>query len=186
LKHSPLFAALLMSCTMPQADYVAFLTRADSLMGVRQDSLQAQFHIGTYARFDYDEATGVFVFSDSGVAKVLADAQFVGEVSRNDTTWAWAWALRQLSPSLTQSAIKARRYGWWHGIHRLKASGWHADYMDGWEMTSLTGMIAGAEGGYRAPSSDSTAYTFVLFHNVRWAPPGATVDSYLVSPRASQ
>jgi hypothetical protein len=169
---------------MPEAEYVDLLTRADSLMGVHQDSLGAAFRIGRYARFDYDEATGIFVFSDSGRAKVLADIQFVGEVSRRDSIWTWAWELPFVASHLAQAAGKARWYGWRHGIARLRTSGWRGDFTDGWEMTSLTALIAGADGAYRAPSSDSLRYTFVLLRNVRWARPGRSVESYLQSPRA--
>lgn len=52
-------------------------------------------------------------------------------------------------------------------------------------MTSLAGLLAGAEGGYRAPSSDSALYTFVLMRNLRWAPAGRSTDSYIFGPRAS-
>ncbi len=177
--------ALAAGCAMPEAEYVSLLTRADSLMTVHQDSLRAVFDLGGYAHFDYDEGTGIFVLSDSGVAKVLADVQFVGEVSRLDSTWTWAWEVPVFSGRLSTSATSARWYGWRHGIRRLRSSGWHADATDGWEMTSLTGLIAGAEGAYRAPSSDSTKYTFMLLRNVRWAPPGRTVDSFLTSEHAS-
>lgn len=169
---------------MSHRDYVALLTTADSAMSARQARLQRQFRLGGYRRFDYDEASGAFVFSDSGFARVLADAEFVGEVSRRDSTWRWAWELPWVAPNLARSASKARRYGWFHGIRRLRDSGWHGDDVDGWEMSSLAGWLAGADGGYRAPSSDSSTYTFVLFHNVRWAPAGTKVTSYIHSPRA--
>jgi hypothetical protein len=38
--------------------------------------------------------------------------------------------------------------------------------------------------GYRAPSSDSTRYTFMLLRNVRWATAGRLVQSYIVSRQA--
>jgi hypothetical protein len=169
---------------MSQSDYAALLTTADSAMSTRQARLQRDFRLGAYKRFGYDEASGAFVFSDSGIARVLADAEFVGEVSRRDSTWRWAWDLPWVAPGLARSASQARRYGWLHRVRPLRATGWRGDDTDGWEMSSLTGWLAGAEGGYRAPSSDSSTYTFVLFHNVRWAPPGRTAASYIHSPPA--
>jgi hypothetical protein len=171
------------SCEMPRDRYVDILTTADSGMTAKQRGLEQQFHIGSYQHFDYDEANGAFVFSDSGFARVLADAQFVGEVSRRDSVWTWAWALPYVNSGFTRTSRQARRYGWIHGIQRLRTSGWHADQVDGWEMTSLTAWIGNAAGAYRAPSSDSSIYVFLLLNNVRWAPPGRSVDAYIKSPR---
>ena len=175
---------VLSGCEMSESDYLKLLTRADSAMSVRQARLKKEFQLGAYKRFDYDEASGIFVFSDSGVARVLADAQFVGDVSRRDSTFRWAWDLPWLASSLTSSANRARYYGWLHGIRRLRDSEWPGGEGDGWEMTALTGWLGGSEGGYRAPSSDSSTYTFVLLHHVRWAPPNTTAKSYIRSPRA--
>src|SRR5262249_46608447 len=104
-------------------------------MRARQATLTREFRIGSYQRYDYDEASGIFVFSDSGVAKVLADIQFVGEVSRKDSTWNWAWQLPYVAPFLARDASAMRRYGWWHGVPFLRRTGWPADQVDGWEMT---------------------------------------------------
>ncbi len=174
----------LAGCEMSHDRYVELLTRADSAMTSHQDRLRREFQLGHWRRFDYDEGAGILLFSDSGVAKVLADVQFVGVVSRRDSTWTWAWELPYVSPSLASAAAKARRYGWLHGVPSLRRSDWAADDADGWEMTSLTAWVAGGEGAYRAPSSDSSTYTFMLLRNVRWAPPGRRVETYLISPKA--
>ena len=171
------------SCAMERDRYVDLLTRADSALGARQGRLQKDFRLGSYARFDYDEGTGILVFSDSGAAKVLADVQFVGEVSRRDSVWHWGWDLPYVLPEFAQAARKARRYGWLRGVQPLKRTGWSGDDIDGWEMTSLTAWIAGTDGAYRAPSSDSATYTFMLLRNVRWAPSGKRVTDYIRSPR---
>jgi hypothetical protein len=162
--------------------YVDLLTRADSALGAKQDRLERDFRLGTYARFDYDEGTGMIIFSDSGVAKVLADIQFVGDISRRDSLWRWAWDLPYVLPEFSEASRKARRFGWLRGVPPLKKAEWNGDGTDGWEMTSLTAWIAGAEGAYRAPSSDSTSYTFMLLRNVRWAPKGKRVADYIQSP----
>ena len=92
------------ACTMEWDRYVDLLTRADSALGAKQDRLEQDFRLGTYAHFDYDEGTGTIVFSDSGVAKVLADIQFVGDVSRRDSVWRWAWDLPYVLPDFSQDA----------------------------------------------------------------------------------
>lgn len=179
-----LASAAFTGCEMPHNRYVEILTRADSTMTAHQDRLRRDYQLGRWPRFDYDEGTGILVFSEGGIAKVLADVQFVGELSRRDSTWRWAWELPYVRGELAGAASQARRYGWLHRVAPLRRSGRSGDNADGWEMTSLTGWIAGAEGGYRAPSSDSSYYTYMLLRNVRWAPPGRRVESYIVSPRS--
>lgn len=167
---------------MPNEDYRVLLTRADSAMGAAQDRLSRDFRLGEYARFDYDEAEDVLVFSDSGIARVVASVEFVGKVSRRDSVWTWAWDIPVLQHAATR-ASSARWYGWRHGIPPLRRARWPGKDVDGWEMTSLTAWITDAQGAYRAPSSDSLYYTFLLLTDVRWAPPGRSVSSYLKSRR---
>jgi len=174
------------ACEMPNERYVDLLTRADSSLTAKQDRLRRDFNLGAYGRYDYDEATGAFVLSDSGFARVIADAQFVGEVSRRDSVWTWAWELPAIPSRLAIMANAARWYGWRHRIRLLRESGWHAEEVDGWEMTSLTSWIGDADGAYRAPSSDSSAFVFLLLTKVRWAPPGQRVESLIRSPRSHE
>jgi hypothetical protein len=173
------------ACTMPEARYVALLMSADSALQLRQDQLRKDFQLDRFPHYDYDEGTGVFVFSDNGVARVIADVQFVGDVSRKDSTFRWAWESPRVSSKLAEAATHARWYGWFHGVPRLRESGWRADYVDGWEMTSLAAWITGADGAYRAPSADSATYTFMLLRNVRRAPQGRRVESYIASPHSN-
>ncbi|HET6764952.1 MAG TPA: hypothetical protein VFH27_14810 [Longimicrobiaceae bacterium] len=171
-------------CRMPEKRYVELLTRAHNAMSVRQRRLEREFRLSQWKHWEYDEAAGILVFADGDTAWLLADIQFVGEVSRRDSTWTWGWKLPYVSGEHADAARRTRTYGWVHGIPKLRESGWHADRVDGWEMTSMAGWITGAEGGYSAPSSDSTAYTFLLLRNVRWAPAGRTVDSYMIRARS--
>jgi hypothetical protein len=178
-RYPALLLLLLPACQMSQDDYAAWLTSADSALGARQDSVTAAFRLGTYSRFDYNTGNGILVFSDSGIAKVLADVEFVGDISRHDSTWAWAWKVPDYPARFTAKARKARLYGWLHGVRKLRTSGWGGDNTDGWEMTSLTMAIAGGDAAYRAPTSDSASYTFMLLRNIHWAPPGHDVSAYL-------
>jgi hypothetical protein len=167
---------------MPEEEYRVLLTQADSAMGAKQSHLARTFRLGQYPRFDYDEAQDVLVFSETGIARVVAAVEFVGEVSRRDSVWTWAWDM----PVLQHAAGRARKvrwYGWRHGLPWLRQARWSGDDVDGWEMTSLTAWLTDAEGAYRAPSSDSLRYTFMLLTDVQWAPPGRSVDSYITSPR---
>jgi len=85
---APLLVALFAGCReMPHDQYVALLTEAHDTMVARQERLNFRFHLDAYEHWDWSQDAGVLVFSDSGVAKVVADVQFVGDVSRRDSTF---------------------------------------------------------------------------------------------------
>jgi hypothetical protein len=159
--------------------YREVLTEAFVDLSDHQSRLERDFRLGSYDHYDFDQAAGRIVFSDSGVPKVVADIQIVGDVSRRDSTWLWAWANSSVVPTMQSAARRARWVGWRRGIRPLREAHWPADQVDGWEMTSLTAKFAGAEGAYRVPVPDSSGYTFLLLRKVRWAPVGSTVEDLL-------
>jgi hypothetical protein len=171
---------------MADDEYVRRLTEAHDTLTARQQRLESSFGLGGYHRFDYDQEAALLVFSDGDTAKVVADIQVVGDISRRDSTWLWSWANPTVDAHLRKSASRARRYGWRHGISKLKREHWVADQVDGWEMTSLTAWITDAEGAYRAPESDSSGYTFLLLRNVRRVPGGTPVGALLPDRSAAR
>jgi hypothetical protein len=164
---------------MPHERYVALLTEATDSMRARNARLERAFRLGSYEHWDWDQDAGVLVFSDSGVARVIADVQFVGDVSLNDSTFLWAWANQTVDRRLQRAAANARRYGQRHGIRKLTEAHWAADEVDGWEMTSLTGLINHSAGIYRAPVRDSRGFTFLVMSHLRWAPPNTPVSAII-------
>ncbi|HEX5872286.1 MAG TPA: hypothetical protein VFY65_17780, partial [Longimicrobium sp.] len=120
---------------------------------------------GGYEHYDWDQESGQIVFSDSGVAKVVADVQFVGSTSTRSGTWLWAWDNPSIDAGLSRAVRKVRSFGQRHRIERLTEPKWEADEVDGWEMTSIAARLTRAEGAYRSPGENGA--TFLLLTNVR-------------------
>jgi hypothetical protein len=156
------------SKAMSEGEYVEFLTGSHEYLTERQARLESEFRLGSWARWDWDQATGEIVFSDSGRAAVVADVQFVGSVSSRSGTWLWAWANTSVDPLLRTAVEQVRIYGREHGVKKLVEEKWEADEVDGWEMTSISARLLESEGAYRAPKENGA--TFLLLDNVRWAP----------------
>jgi hypothetical protein len=153
---------------MSEAEYVAFLTESHELLTERQARLNAEFRLGSWTRYHWDQDSGQIFFSDSGRAAVIADIQFVGSVSTVSGTWLWAWANPTVDPRLRRAVEQVRHYGEKHGVVRLTSAKWEADEVDGWEMTSISARLLNAEGAYRSPNEKGA--TFLLLNHVRWAP----------------
>jgi hypothetical protein len=178
LNPLPLLLAVLLlaGCGRPMSSsrYAEFLTDSHAYLTQRQARLDALYGIGGCDRYDWDQETGQIVFSDSGVARVVADVQFVGSISSRSGTWLWAWDNPTISTGLTRAARRVRRFGEQRRIRRLTEATWPADEVDGWEMTSIAARLTQAEGAYRSPGENGAA--FLLLANVRPAAEAAPIN----------
>lgn len=112
--------------------FVNLVTRAHDYLTARQEALRREFRFDTWPRWDWDQDTGQLVFSEAGVAKVVADIQFVGSVSTETSTWLWAWANQHLVPAMARDVREVRQFGEAHGIAQLTTPKWPGDEIDGW------------------------------------------------------
>ena len=154
------------SC-VSDAQYRHEADQAYSVLKARQDSLQSIYHLDRYAHYDWDQGRRQIVFSDSGIARVVASVQFVGDVSTKSNTWLWAWDNPSIDTGLTHIARQVRSYGIRHRIGRLVHATWPATEEDGWEMTAFAVQVSNARGAYRSPSDDGPL--FMVLTDVRWA-----------------
>jgi hypothetical protein len=150
-------------------DYVELVTAAHAYATACQDVLRAEFALGSWRRWDWDQDTGRLVFSDAegGAPRVIADIQFVGSVSSESATWLWSWANPYIDRALTSGAREVRLLGEARGIAQLTTPKWPATADDGWEMTSITAYVLQARGVYRTPTDKG--YTYLVMTSIRWA-----------------
>lgn len=127
----------------------------------------ATYRLSSYQHYHWSQDNGQLIFSDRGKAKVIADVQFVGDVSSLSHTWLWAWANPSIIDKITRSAKRVREYGRIHKFDALTDAEWKADQSDGWDMTAVTAMLTGAIGAYR--TEDDNGYTFMVITRIRWA-----------------
>ena len=132
-----------------------------------QDETSARFRLGEYERYDYNQETGLLVFSHRGQAKVVADVQLVGTVSLRSSTFMWSWANRSVLEGVRREVRRVRAFGEEHGYLKLACAHWSAEEPDGWDMTAVTAYLLKARGGYRAPGDG--LLTFMVMTDVRWA-----------------
>lgn len=174
----PLLAAMLLlaGCGRPMSNsrYVEFLSESHAYLTQRQERLDSLYGIGGYDHYDWNQGTGQIVFSDGGIARVMADVQFVGSISSASNTWLWAWANPAVSTDLTRAVRRVRRFGERRRIRTLTEAKWPANEVDGWEMTSIAARLTRAEGAYRSPRANGA--TFLLLTNVRPADEAAPID----------
>jgi hypothetical protein len=81
-----------------------YLAEAVDELKTKQDRTFAEFKIGEYPKWNWDQTTGQIVFSRDGKPQVIARIQFVGSISTKSGTWRWSWA----SASSARSAVGTR------------------------------------------------------------------------------
>jgi len=147
--------------------YDRLVVDATAYLNAKQAALRAEFRVGQYERYDWDQEKGQLVFSQGGHARVVADIQFVGSISNVSDTWLWAWANESFLDGVRADVRKVRRYGDDHHFLRLAAARWKATEVDGWEMTAIAAFLLRAQGAYRSPHERGS--TFIMLNDIRRA-----------------
>jgi hypothetical protein len=132
----------------------------------KQERARETYRVGDWSRFDYDADVGTLIFSEDGVAKVIADIQIVGTTAERD--WLWSWANPHWSGCCVDEMHNVRDFGAKHGIEELISEYLEDDDLNnlGWEMTAVAARILGAAGAYRPP--DETGCIFLVCQSFRF------------------
>lgn len=140
-----------------------------------QEFNKTAYHLERFAHYDYDQRRGTLIFSDStGVPRLVARIQMVGDVSNRTRTWLWAWGNPTIESPLADAARFVRAYGEEHRLPHLRDSLWRANENDGWQMTAVTAKLTHARGAYRSPS-DSGAL-FMVLTDIKWASAADSIE----------
>jgi hypothetical protein len=127
-----------------------------------------RFRIDDYGRWDYDQGSGLFTFSDEGTVKVVCNFEFVGSFSSVSHSWMWAWANDSFDERFTLLSQKTKDFGMEHGISKLITDYWEgASEDDGWKMAAVTTVLGNAVGAYKCPSEKGCS--FAVFKDIRFA-----------------
>jgi hypothetical protein len=147
--------------------FEALIEEAQGYLRDCQAALQTEYRLWEWPRYDWNQETRQLIFSENGVAKVIAEVQFVGSISTRSDTWLWAWANDTVDLPLSSSIRAVRDYGEKHEFDHLTTKKWHAHEVDGWEMTAIAALLLKARGTYRSPKDDG--FTFMLMMDLHWA-----------------
>lgn len=151
---------------MNEQEYLVFQQKAFDRLVQLNNGLKDKYKLSSYERFDYDQRSGEFVFSDNGMAKVIAKFQVVGSVSSNESTWLWSWANAYILETACDQILRVREFGMENSIRKLVEPKWTAVEADGWEMAAVSAAILNAKGAYRCPNKSGAL--FVIYTDVRF------------------
>lgn len=160
----PLLLWLNCSSTETWEDFTA---RAHESLSKKQEVLKNTYQLGQHERFDYDQETGLLVFSSNGQNLVVAKAQIVGTLSTKSNTWLWSWSNPSILESAKATLQKVKAFGHSRKYEEITQAKWVADEADGWTMTSVSSVILNAKGAYRVP--DDHGFIYLVITDIKWA-----------------
>jgi hypothetical protein len=149
---------------MTDEEFGQFEHESAEYLKTQLDILRDEYHMGSYERWDYDQDTGEFVFSDAGVPKLIAKFQVVGSISNVSNTWLWSWANPNILEPVKKDMQVVKQFGEEHGLKELTDEKWEGEELDGWAMTNVSARLLNAKGAYRCP--DENGFLFVVFTDV--------------------
>jgi len=144
-----------------------FLRDCHEELRVKQAALSREFSLNRHQRWDWDQQRAALVFSNDGIAAVIATIEFVGSVSTRSNTWLWSWANPSMLDAVRSRILAVYDFGEARDYPNLTVPKWPAEEADGWDMAAVAARVLDAAGVYRTP--DENGFTFMLITEVRTA-----------------
>ncbi|MGE3820808.1 MAG: DUF6882 domain-containing protein [Isosphaeraceae bacterium] len=171
--------------------FQAFVTRNVTDLQAKQADLERRFGLSGFARWWFDQPTGLLRFEDSADrAPVETPFTEVGSYSVKTRTWVWGWANGSVLEEQRKKSSRLRALAELTGFDVFRRGVWEADESLAWELTALAVGHLGAQGAYRCPMDH--LHVFLAIEGVRPVPvpapvtprgqgrePGALVDAIL-------
>ena len=133
----------------------------------KQGLLETDYSLSKHRRWDYDQETGLLVFSNDGIASIIAEIEMIGSVSTKTDTWLWSWANFHFLENIRSRITAVRDFGEKAGFPHLTVPKWPADEGLGWEASAIATHVLDAKGVYRVPTENG--FLFMAITTVRYA-----------------
>lgn len=140
-----------------------FIELAFKKLQKKQDGFTSKFDLNAYDSWNYEQAIGLFTFSNDDNKKELNFLfKSVGTFSHKSKTWLWSWANEH---TLNQVKLnkEVANFGKENKYWKLTKKQWDAEEYDGWEMIAATDHILKSLGGYRIPGDEEEPTMFLIF-----------------------
>ncbi len=154
---------------MDDHQFSAFLARAVQELEKKQELLQTEFRLGSFARWWFDQKTATLQFFDEN-DRLGLEAEFVdiGSFSVQAGTWRWAWANSSVLPVLRQRSSELKELSSLTGMDIFIEEGAFAVPEEmAWELAAISVMHLDAVGCYRAPASKGVLNMFLALTKIR-------------------
>jgi hypothetical protein len=137
---------------MTEAQFEEFIAHCVADAQRKNDALDAEHGLHSFARWDDDGDRQMLVFSNPGELDVLeAKVTSIGSYSLQTQTWLWAWANDSLTEAAREQASKLKRLFERTGMRVFNDPHMNCDEFLAWELAAAAVDELGSLGCYREP-----------------------------------
>lgn len=138
---------------MNESDFEKFLAECSAELRRKNQSLEQQYGLGTFGRWDHDSVSALLTFSNPDRDWVLeAATTSIGSYSLKTNTWLWAWANQSLSEAEREKASALTRLAEVTGLRLFSDAHFDCDESLAWELAAASVHQLDSLGCYRAPA----------------------------------
>ncbi len=130
-------------------------------LSVKQATLEDEFGVGRWSKWNADLARRKLIFSDETGPRVVCDVQVAGTTGHHD--WMWAWANPSFPDQIVTDGEAVRAFGLEHQMGQLAEPNVAGNDLDalGWRLAAAAAKIAQALGVYRAPTKGGAVFLLI-------------------------
>ena len=154
---------------MNDKEFQEFIDSAMAELKDKQQNLQSNFKLGDWSRWELDQDTEqISFYDDEGNIALTASFRFIGSYAPKSDSWKWGWSNQSITPSLREKSIPLKKLKEITGFDLFGFEGtFDVDEPMAWELAAMATQILGADGCYRAPSSDDGPKSFLALSDLR-------------------
>lgn len=146
--------------------YEAYMRSAFDYLKARQEQFLGKYKISNAGTWDWNQDTGLVIFSEKGQLQVEAQVHVAGTWSRETHTWMWAWANTSFSEKVRFASSKVKEVGERRGFPPLTTGKWRATEAEGWKMSAILAKEINAIGACR--NLNKTGMTYLVVTKAKW------------------
>jgi len=137
---------------MNEAEFEGFIARCVEDAQRKNDALDAEYGLHSFARWDDDGDRQTLVFTNPGEADALeAKVTSIGSYSLKNQTWMWAWANESLTDAAREKASVLMKLADRTGMRVFTDPHIDCDEYLAWELAAAAVDELGSLGVYREP-----------------------------------
>lgn len=155
---------------MTEDEFYAFLDDAVFSLERKQAQLQAEYSMGSQARWWFDQQAGVLKFYDDPKKAIdlEADVVVIGTYDPEASTWKWGWANTTLSEAMRDATAPVKALAETTSVDDFaEAEEFAIEPGMAWEFAAMAVAELGLMGVYRAPSALGKHHTFLGIAQVK-------------------
>ena len=146
---------------MSDFDFDEYLLTAQEELEQKQETLTAQYRIGTWPQFIVDYEAGILQFFEHEALRIEAAIIPVATHVPEKASLKWAWASDQYPERVLAGSARIRGLQELTGFKMFANEFVECDESMAWEITALACKFLGALGAYRVPHGTINSYVLI-------------------------